>query len=183
MIEPQQGVLLISDPFLLDLNFSRTVILICEHNEEGTIGFVINRKYEIPISQLIPELKNISIPLFYGGPVQMDVLHFLHQHPDKIPGGIEIANGIYWGGDFEILVNLIIKQLIDTNSIRLFIGYSGWSSGQLNEEINEKSWLCLESSQALIFQKKQDDIWKEALKQMGKKYEYLINSPLDPQLN
>lgn len=183
MIQPAKGVLLISDPFLKDPNFMRTVVFLCEHNDEGSIGFVLNRKYEVEVGKLIPELEDDSIPIYYGGPVQMDTIHFIHQYPDEIPGGIQVVPGVYWGGDFEILVALIKKQIIDINKIRFYIGYSGWSSGQLLDELNEKTWLTVQATRKLIFQKNDKEIWKDALKELGGEYEMLINFPIDPQLN
>lgn len=183
MIQPAKGVLLISDPFLKDPNFMRTVVFLCEHNDEGSIGFVLNRKYEVEVGKLMPELEDDSIPIYYGGPVQMDTIHFIHQYPDEIPGGIQVVPGVYWGGDFEILVALIKKQIIDINKIRFYIGYSGWSSGQLLDELNEKTWLTVQATRKLIFQKNDKEIWKDALKELGGEYEMLINFPIDPQLN
>lgn len=183
MIPPAKGVLLISDPFLKDPNFMRTVVFLCEHNDEGSIGFVLNRKYEVEVGKLMPELEDDSIPIYYGGPVQMDTIHFIHQYPDEIPGGIQVVPGVYWGGDFEILVALIKKQIIDINKIRFYIGCSGWSSGQLLDELNEKTWLTVQATRKLIFQKNDKEIWKDALKELGGEYEMLINFPIDPQLN
>ena len=107
MIEPGPGILLIADPFLKDPNFLRTVVFLCEHKEEGSFGFVLNRKYENTLDELIPEVKGFKLPVFYGGPVQMDTIHFLHQYPNDIPGGEEIMKGVYWGGDFSKAVELI----------------------------------------------------------------------------
>ena len=84
MIEPGSGILLISDPFLKDPNFMRTVVFLCEHEQQGSFGFVLNRKYENTIDELIPELEGHKISLFYGGPVQMDTIHFLHQYPYRL---------------------------------------------------------------------------------------------------
>ena len=110
MIEPGPGILLIADPFLKDPNFLRTVVFLCEHREEGSFGFVLNRQYENTLDELIPELNEQKIPVFYGGPVQQDTIHFLHQYPDDIPGGVEVVKGVWWGGDFEKLVELIKKR-------------------------------------------------------------------------
>lgn len=183
MIEPGAGILLISDPFLKDPNFMRTVVFLCEHKEEGSFGFVLNRKYENTIDELIPELEGYQLPVYYGGPVQMDTIHFLHQYPDEIPGGLEVLKGVYWGGDFEIVVDMIKKNSIDANKIRFFIGYSGWSGGQLGDELNEKSWLTVKATRKLIFHKKHDEVWKDSLKLLGGDYEIMINFPIDPQLN
>jgi putative transcriptional regulator len=183
MIEPASGILLISDPFLKDPNFMRTVVFLCEHQEQGSFGFVLNRKYENTIDELIPELEGHRIPLFYGGPVQMDTIHFLHQYPNEIPGGQEVIKGIYWGGDFDKVVEMIKGDEIDENKIRFFIGYSGWSDGQLRGELEEKSWLTVKATRKLVFHRDYKEIWKDSLKQLGGEYEIMINFPIDPQLN
>jgi putative transcriptional regulator len=183
MIDPAPGVLLIADPFLKDPNFLRTVVFLCEHKEEGSFGFVLNRQYENTLDELIPELEAYKLPVFYGGPVQQDTIHFLHQYPEEIPGGIEVLKGVWWGGDFDKVVELIKTGAIDAARIRFYIGYSGWNGGQLTDEMKEKTWLTVKATRKLIFHKDYNEIWKEALKQMGGDYEMMINFPIDPQLN
>jgi len=183
MIDPAAGILLIADPFLKDPNFLRTVVFICEHKEEGSFGFVLNRKYENTLGELIPELEGVELPVYYGGPVQMDTIHFLHQYPEEIPGGQEVIKGVYWGGDFDAVVNMIKTEDIDFNKIRFYIGYSGWSNGQLNDEMKEKTWLTVQANRKLIFHKNYEEIWKESLKHLGGDYEIMANFPIDPQLN
>ena len=183
MIEPASGILLIADPFLKDPNFLRTVVFLCEHKDEGSFGFVLNRRYENTLDELIPELEGHQLPVYYGGPVQVDSLHFLHQYPDLIPGGQEILKGIYWGGDFDALVNLVKNNKVDSNKIRFYIGYSGWSEGQLKNEMTEKTWLTVKANRKLIFPKNHTEIWKDSLRHLGGDYEMMINFPLDPQLN
>jgi putative transcriptional regulator len=183
MIDPGPGTLLIADPFLKDPNFLRTVVFLCEHKEEGSFGFVLNRKYENTLDELIPDLINHPLPVFYGGPVQIDTIHFLHQYPNQIPGGQEVLKGIYWGGDFDTLVTLIKNKDIDPAKIRFYIGYSGWSTGQLDEEMKEKTWLTVGATRKLVFHGNYEEIWKDSLKQLGGDYEMMINFPIDPQLN
>lgn len=183
MIEPGPGILLIADPFLKDPNFLRTVVFLCEHKEEGSFGFVLNRQFENTLDELIPELGSFRLPVYYGGPVQQDTIHFLHQYPEDIPGGIEVLKGVFWGGDFDQLVEKIKTGLIDPGKIRFYIGYSGWSNGQLADELKEKSWLTVKATRKLIFHNNYEEIWKDSLKQLGGDYEMMINFPIDPQLN
>jgi putative transcriptional regulator len=183
MIQPGPGILLIADPFLKDPNFLRTVVFLCEHKKEGSFGFVLNRKYENTLDELIPGLENLKLPVFYGGPVQMDTIHFLHQYPDEIPGSEEVIKGVYWGGDFEKVVEMLKNGTAHPDKIRFYIGYSGWSDGQLNNELEEKSWLTVAGTRKLIFHRNYQDIWKDSLKQLGGDYEMMINFPIDPQLN
>lgn len=183
MIQPETGVLLIADPFLKDPNFLRTVVFLCEHREEGSFGFVLNRQYASTIDELVPELEGFRLPVYYGGPVQQDTIHFLHQYPDSIPGGQEVTRGVYWGGDFGSMTELIKSGDINLDKIRFYIGYSGWGSGQLDDEMKEKSWLTVQATPRLIFHPHHQEIWRDSLKQLGGDYEMMINFPIDPQLN
>ena len=183
MVQPESGVLLIADPFLKDPNFIRTVVLLTEHREDGAIGFVLNRQYENTLDELLPEVEGHKFPVYYGGPVQMNTIHFLHRYPDKVPGGIEVIKDVYWGGDFDAVVDLIRSGEADPDHIRFYIGYSGWSSGQLENEMAEKTWLTVAAERQLIFHPQAEEIWKASLKHMGGEYEMMINFPIDPQLN
>lgn len=177
------GILLIADPFLKDPNFMRTVVFLCEHQEEGSFGFVLNKNYEHTLNELVSGLEDLEIPVYLGGPVQMDTIHFLHQYPDKITGGYEVIDGVYWGGSFETAIALIRAGEVDPAKIRFYIGYSGWGSGQLDDELKEKTWLTVHAIRKLVFHKNPDEIWKEALRHMGGDYEIMVNFPIDPQLN
>jgi putative transcriptional regulator len=121
--------------------------------------------------------------VYYGGPVQVDTIHFLHQCPQLIEGGVEVTDQIYWGGDFETVVQLIKSNRLTSNDIRFFIGYSGWGEGQLEEEMKLKSWITAEGTRKLIFSVNADNVWKDALKQLGGEYVQMVNYPIDPQLN
>lgn len=183
MITPAPGILLIADPFLKDPNFKRSVVFLCEHQEEGSFGFVLNRTYEYSLDELITGVEDLKIPVYYGGPVQMDTIHFLHQYPLQIPGGFKVADDIYWGGDFETAIALLRAGDLDITRIRFYIGYSGWSKGQLKDELQEKSWLTVAATRKLIFHKEINEIWRDALRHLGGDYELLVNFPIDPQLN
>ena len=161
----------------------RTVVFLCDHQEEGSFGFVINRVFGHTLNELMNDLDELKLPVFYGGPVQMDTIHFLHQYPEEIPGGLEVMKGIYWGGDFDKVVDMIKNESIDTAKIRFYIGYSGWTSGQLDNELTEKSWLTVKATRKIVFHKDYLEIWKDSLKQLGGDYEMMINFPIDPQLN
>ena len=183
MKKPGPGTLLIAEPFLKDPNFKRTVVFLCDHQDEGSFGFVINKEFDHTLDELLNDMEELKLPVYYGGPVQMDTIHFLHQYPDLIPGSYEVLDGIYWGGDFETAVMLIRDGSIDISKIRFYIGYSGWDKGQLNDELNEKSWLTASATSKLVFHRKTEEIWKDALKELGGDYEQLANYPIDPQLN
>jgi putative transcriptional regulator len=183
MDSPAPGMLLIADPFLKDPQFTRSVILLCEHQQKGSLGFVINKLFNQTVDELIPEVTGYKIPLYHGGPVQMDTVHFIHQHPDLIEGGFEIRKGIYWGGAFERAIDLINTGLIELSKIKFFIGYSGWSEGQLDGELKEHSWIVSEASLKIVFQEEENNIWKQSLLNMGDNFAMMANFPLDPSLN
>jgi putative transcriptional regulator len=183
MDSPEAGILLIADPFLKDPNFKRSVIFLCEHQSEGSFGFLLNKTYEYSLKDLVNNAEDLEIPVYFGGPVQTDTIHFLHQYPEFIKGSYEVINGIYWGGNFEDALELIRAGKIKTSGIRFYIGYSGWAGGQLEDELKEKSWLPAKADQTLIFHKKTEDIWKEAIRLLGGNYLMMINFPIDPQLN
>jgi putative transcriptional regulator len=183
MIQILPGTLLISDPFLKDPNFLRTVILLCEHQTEGSFGFVLNKEYNQTLGELINDLADFDFTVYYGGPVQVDTLHFLHQRPELIEGSFPITDGIYWGGNFEQVIRLLKEERLNKNDIRFFIGYSGWGQGQLAMELKEKSWITGNATHDLVFHTATDMIWKEALKDLGGEYAMMVNYPIDPQLN
>lgn len=183
MIKPGPGTLLIAEPFLKDANFMRTVVFLCDHQEEGSFGFVINKEYEHSLNELMNNVDELNLPVFYGGPVQMDTIHFLHQYPHLIPNSYKIVDGIYWGGNFETAIRLIREGSIETSKIRFYIGYSGWGKEQLNDEMKENSWLTVEATSNLVFHGKTEEIWRDALRHLGGEYEMMANFPIDPQLN
>jgi putative transcriptional regulator len=119
-----KGQLLIAEPSISgDLSFNRSVILLADHDEEGSVGFIINKPLKYTINDLLPEI-NASFKIYNGGPVEQDNLYFIHNIPELIPNSIEISNGIYWGGDFESTKALINNGKINKNSF--FLGYTGW---------------------------------------------------------
>ena len=134
MIDISSGKLLIADPFLRDPNFMRSVVFICEHKREGSFGFVLNRRYEQLLGELIAGIETSVFPVYYGGPVQVDTIHYLHQRPDLIPGGVTVIDGVVWGGDFKIILELLKANELTEQDIRFFIGYSGWGEDNLKKK-------------------------------------------------
>ena len=155
----------------------------CEHRQQGSVGFDLNKQIEQKLDELRTDIEGHSLPVYYGGPVQIDTIHFLHQYPDLIPDAHLVGPGIYWGGNFETLTALIKSRSIDPDKIKFFIGYSGWGDGQLNDELKEKSWLTVSATRNLVFDTRHSDVWKGSLQHLGGDYEMMINFPIDPQLN
>lgn len=178
-----KGTLLIAEPFLKDIHFQRTVVLLCEHQQTGTFGILINKILNEDISYLIEELEGLGIPLYDGGPVNRNQIHFLHQYPNLIPGGQHVTDGIYWGGDFDIAASFIKKGMIKKEGIRFYLGYSGWGENQLEDEMKEKSWLTLSGYKDLVFHKNAPQIWKKAVSDLGEEFLPMVNYPLDPSFN
>ncbi len=183
MILPAPGILLIAHPFLKDPNFLKTVVLLCEHNKAGSLGFVLNKKITPTLDELVDGFNGIKLPVFSGGPMEPEKLFFIHQCPDLIPDSLKISTNIYWGGNFETLTSLIINKHIDFNKIKFFVGYSGWDNGQLKDELEEKSWVTVEATVNLVYNSTPAAVWKDSLKYLGDGYELMVNFPTDPQLN
>ena len=122
---------------------------------------------------------------FYtGGPVASNTLHFIHCVPDKIPGGIDVGNGLFWGGDFERVKALITTYQLQADEIKFFAGYSGWTASQLNNEIKEESWIVANGiSKESIFCQNEGTLWREVVIGLGQRYAHIANFPENPALN
>ena len=183
-IEPKKGDLLISEPFLADPNFSRTVILLCEHNEEGSFGFVLNKLAQVNLKELIEGVGNREDSIYIGGPVQQNTLQFIHKNDGLIEGGIQVTDEIFWGGNFEQMLAMMDSDLIQQKDIKFFVGYSGWAAGQLKGELEVNSWIISRNvSIEQVFETDVESLWKEVLNTMGGKYKIVANFPVDPRLN
>jgi putative transcriptional regulator len=180
----QKGHLLIAEPSILgDVSFTRSVLLLAEHNNEGSIGFILNKPLNYTINDLLPEIESY-FKIYNGGPVEQDNLFFIHNIPAIIPDSIEISNGIFWGGDFETTKKLINEGKITKNHIRFFLGYSGWSVNQLETEMQENAWILSENtSKDKLLSKASNLFWKEKIMEQGGEYVLFSNSPENPILN
>lgn len=179
-----KGQLLIAEPSTLgDLSFNRSVVLLADHNENGSVGFIINKPLKYTIHDLIPEI-HANFKIYNGGPVEQDNLYFIHNIPNLIPNSIEISNGIYWGGDFETTRELINQRKIHKNNIRFFLGYSGWEANQLEDEMTSNSWIISNNDlENKIIGKSTTDFWKEKILELGGEYLIWSNAPENPTLN
>ncbi len=178
------GRLLISEPFMMDPNFKRSVILLTEYADAGAIGFILNHQSEYLLGDILPDISYSEMPVYVGGPVAANTLHFIHCVPEKIEGGIEICDGIFWGGDFEMVKQLAADYQLDETEIKFFMGYSGWTENQLNDELKENSWIVAEKCSAdTIFAKTEQNMWKEVVISLGQRFAHIANFPENPQLN
>lgn len=180
--KPAAGRFLVSEPFMEDQNFQRTVVLLVEHNQEGSLGFVLNRRLQVRVGDVVPDLQALDAPVFLGGPVEQTTLHYLHRIAD-LPGARPVGEGVYWSGSFEALQSLAQQGAIDPADIRFFVGYSGWGGGQLDGELVRKAWIVTPAHGGLVFQDDQEDLWRQALQSLGGKYNIIANYPVDPKLN
>ena len=181
------GTLLISKPFLGDPNFERSVVLICrDEPADGTFGLVLNRLTNLQLGDVLdlptPEHAAAAIPLYLGGPVEPDTLHFVHQRAD-LPGAQALGQDVYWGGDFELLLSLLGSGIVSADEVRLFAGYSGWGEGQLAAEMQGQSWIRQPASAGKVFTLASDAFWRDILREKGGRYKVLANYPVDPSLN
>ena len=183
-ISPQKGNLLIAEPSILgDLSFNRSVILLADHTEEGSVGFILNKPLSYSLMDLIPEITS-DMPVYNGGPVEQDNLYFIHTVPELIPNSIEISNGIFWGGDFKAVTELVNDEKLNDSNVRFFLGYSGWDADQLMDELNANSWILTENIyKSAIIQKSDNSFWKEKMLELGGEYSIWSNAPEDPSFN
>jgi putative transcriptional regulator len=183
-ITPAAGRLLISEPFMMDPNFKRAVILLTEYSQAGAMGFVLNHNSDLFLGDLIPEITYADIPVYKGGPVGGDTMHFIHRCPDKIDGGIALSNGIHWGGNFDMVKPLINNYQLTNADIRFFIGYSGWTEGQLDNEILEDTWMVTaDFNHDVLFSSQEETLWKQTVISLGNRYAHIANFPENPALN
>ncbi len=179
--EIKGGTILLSEPFMLDPSFSRSSCLIINHEkQEGTFGFILNKSTDKTVADLLGIDKNWTV--YYGGPVQVDFLFFIHNNSFHLKDAIKIKDNLYWNGDLEELKEKIKNNEVSESDIRFFIGYSGWDGGQLRREIIENSWIICNNKEEYIF-KKPTNIWQQILKSMGGIYAQFANFPIDPNLN
>jgi len=183
-IKPKKGDLLIAEPSIIgDMSFNRSIILLADHTTEGSIGFILNKPLDYTIKDLVPEIES-NFKVYNGGPVEQDNLYFIHTVPEIIPESIEISLGIYWGGDFNTVAELIANKKIDESNIRFFLGYSGWDPTQLENELKLNSWLVSKNIyEKEIIEKNYETFWKEKMLELGGDYSIWSNAPENPSFN
>ncbi|MAZ28553.1 MAG: transcriptional regulator [Cytophagaceae bacterium] len=181
---PTKGNLLIAEPSIIgDVSFNRSVVLLANHTHEGSVGFILNKPLSFTLSELIPEVKS-TMKIFNGGPVEQDNLYFIHKVPELIPDSVEISAGIYWGGNFNKVIELLAQNKIREDEIRFFLGYSGWDSNQLDDELDSRSWIIAENTyEKEIISKCLPEFWKEKMVELGGDYLIWSNAPENPAYN
>ena len=181
-----KGSLLIANPVLPDPNFSRTVILLCNHNEQGSFGLVINRSAELKAPDLfssIDILKSYNEKIYIGGPVSQSMVFYLFRSSQDVGDLDEVCSGVYLGSSLETLESLYLDIDYQKENIRFYLGYSGWSGGQLDGEMKQNSWLIQSADEQIVFLDSEDLMWPTAVNSLGEEYQYLIKAPVNPQWN
>jgi len=181
-----KGYFLIANPVLPDPNFSRTVVLLCNHDDQGSFGLVINRSAPIDSKEVFTEMGMTEFPsgkIYLGGPVSPSQVFYLCHSEEPLPELGFICDGVYLGMSWELLDNLMTRVKNPERNIRFYLGYSGWGAGQLAGEMTRLSWLTSAACDEFVFQENEDGIWANVVCSLGKDYEYLLNAPINPQWN
>ena len=178
------GNLLVATPSVIgDFNFHRSIILLTNYQKSGSVGFILNKKLDYLLNDVMEGFDS-EFPLYFGGPVEQDNLFYIHTLGDKISNSKLISNELYWNGDFSSIQNLLNKGKLNESNIRFFLGYSGWTKGQLEEEIRIKSWEPFEIKSALELMKMPSkEMWRDCMSALGGDYLLWSNTPENPGSN
>jgi putative transcriptional regulator len=180
---PQKGRILISEPFLMDNYFKRSIVLITEHSGEGSVGFVLNKPVNMKVNEIITDFPPVDALISLGGPVQTNTLHYIHTLGDIIPNSMKVIDNIYWGGEFDVIKRLLESGSLNNENIRFFLGYSGWQSNQLDDELNNNAWVVADIKPEEIMTPMNKFFWNKTLNRLGKKFQMWANFPENPQMN
>ena len=182
-VMPSRGKILISEPFLRDSDFGRSVVLLIDHTKEGSMGLIMNKRLTMKLNDVVKELKYWEdIPLYKGGPMGTDTLFYLHTLKD-VEGALAIGGGLYLNGNFDEIKRYILQGNQVEGNIRFFLGYSGWQDGQLNHEIAANTWMIGKGEVSSLMIDEIKYMWKKALGSLGGKYETWSRFPVIPSLN
>ncbi|MAW62254.1 MAG: hypothetical protein CMJ94_15665 [Planctomycetes bacterium] len=177
---PAAGDFLVATELLTDPNFAGSVVLLCEHDEQGTLGLVLNRPLSVRLPELVTgdELLGCEAPVLWGGPVKSDALHALK---DGAPGpdAVEVYPGLAFGGQLDDLIDAWNEGI----EVRFYLGYAGWESGQLDGEIAEGAWHVVRSRPELVFPERPDALWGQLKGELDPAWRHLKHQPRDPELN
>jgi len=181
--EPQRGVILISDPFLDEDYFRRSVVLLCDHDSESSYGFVLNNYLEIDLHEIDTQFPNIKARISVGGPVETQSLFYIHSF-EGIKESLQVRDGLYFGGSFDEIKVRLHENEFNKLKIRFFLGYSGWDEGQLKEELSGNSWIVVDNiTNEELFNTDNDELWKHCLEKQGGNFRTISKFPLNPGNN
>ena len=182
-LEPLKGRLLITEPFETSEYFQRSVVLLCEHNQDGTFGFVLNNYVGIKLSEF-EGIPDFDTRISMGGPVSTRHLYYIHTLGDLLPDSIPVCHNIRVGGDFDLLKEMMLDGVVARNQIRFFMGYSGWIENQLQGEIKQNAWLVSDiQDEKLVMDLDNDHLWSQLMQEQGGKYKAFAHFPKNPTHN
>ncbi len=180
---PEKGKVLISEPFLPDTFFNRSLVYLTDHDSKGSVGFILNKKLDVKLRDAVTGFEGWDQNINMGGPVAPDTLHYLHNVGRLIPNSVHVSGNIYWGGDIDTVRDLVRSGSIKSAQIRFFLGYSGWSAGQLERELKENSWVITSVKPDLIMNITGIESWKGLLRSFKNKYRIWADFPESPDMN
>lgn len=182
--EPSAGGYLLSDPFMGDPYFERSVVFLCQHDQEGTFGMVLNNPLGIQLNDVIDQPFIGDFPLFIGGPVSRNQLFFIHDQGENIEGSLLISDNIAFSGDFDSLVEYRNSNQKQKMKLKFFVGYSGWDEGQLKREIQEHSWIAVSNIPSpYTFSMQTEKLWTACMELQGPKFKIISRFPKNPNEN
>lgn len=177
------GDILIAKPFLQDGHFKRSVLYLCEHNNEGSLGFVINKSHGLILRDIFPHLKNGNFQLFDGGPVSPNQLFYTHTLGSRLSDSQHVTNNVYWGGNFFELSEMIEKGNVSEAEIRFYIGYSGWGAEQLSAEIENDMWFTKPADYNKLIKVNPEELWADELVKINPGFKAFTDFSFDPSMN
>lgn len=188
-VRPLPGQFLLSEPFLKDPWFGRKTVFLCDHDSEGSLGFVLDNGMGRKLSEVLPDSVEWAIDheVHRGGPVNADSLFYLHRLGERVSNSISVLPGLWLGGTFDDLVTVLKEGEVDRSMVRFFAGYAGWGAGQLEQEMEGSSWYVhdLPESQKLsvVMNASPGALWADMLRSKGPEYARVTGLPQDPSLN
>jgi putative transcriptional regulator len=181
-IDSLRGQLLIAGATLPDPNFARTVVLICQHDDDGALGLVLNRPGELVVGDVAPELADLTgeqAVIDAGGPVSPEALLILGEFDDASYAGMPVIGNVGLMGESREIEDLVAV----TRRARAFAGYAGWGPGQLDAELARDDWFVAPAGVDDIFDPDADELWSRVLKRKGGHFRVVARMPIDPSVN
>ena len=169
-----------------DPNFVRTVVLVCEHGEGGSWGLVVNRRTALTFGELLEDLPFPAAsegPVFWGGPVEPSRMQVLHRLRREIPNVLEIGQDLSLGIDADTFREVVAQRLLPGEALNAYVGHAGWGPGQLEAELEGRSWIVCTADDVVVFDTNPDEMWDRVLSSLGPSYARLVDVPLDPRAN
>lgn len=183
---PECGSLLVAEPFLSEECFNHAVILLIDHGDDNpSMGLTLNKKAGYNLSDIVDEVnKEIEVPVFSGGPVGDDRMFYLHTLPGLFKESIEVADGLYIGGDYAQVLDYVNAGYPTDGLLRFYVGYAGWEPGQLEKEIEQNVWAVTKPDEySKLLASKPGSLWHDTVRSMGPRYRGWQLHPINPLAN